>query len=360
MEGLVGQVRESLGQFFKDKKVLITGHTGFKGGWLAIWLHHCGAQVTGYALQPNTEPSLFKLCCLDKKIESYTDDVRNPESIEKVFSEHEPEIVFHLAAQPLVRLSYRQAVETYETNVMGTVNVLQACRVTPSVRAIVNITSDKCYENKEWIWSYRENDSLGGDDPYSSSKACAEIVANAYQKSFFRAEGRGIASARAGNVIGGGDWAQYRLVPDCLRALENKVPITVRHPDSVRPWQHVLEPLMGYLMLATAMCGEPEKFSGPWNFGPEIYSDVKVREVVETIIAEWKEGTWEHVRSDRAIHEAGILKLDSLKANTLLGWRPKWDVHTAISKTVQWHRHYMSRADMYEVCLSQIQEYCEI
>jgi CDP-glucose 4,6-dehydratase len=277
--------------------------------------------------------------------------------LKSVFAEHEPEIVFHLAAQSLVRLSYRRAVETYETNVMGTVNVLEACRLTPSVKAIVNITSDKCYENKEWLWSYRENDPLGGDDPYSSSKACAEIVANAYQKSFFKTEGKGIASARAGNVIGGGDWARYRLVPDCLRALENKTPITVRNPQSVRPWQHVLEPLRGYLMLAAALYREPEKISGPWNFGPEIYSAVSVRDVVEKIILEWNEGGWEHVPSDRSLHEAGTLKLDSSKATTLLGWRPKWDVHTAISKTVQWHKQYMNKINMYEVCIAQIQEY---
>lgn len=350
---------ESLSRFFNGKKVLITGHTGFKGGWLAIWLLESGAQVSGYALQPNTDPSLFQLCHLEKKMKSSTGDVRDRERIKSVFGEIEPEIVFHLAAQPLVRLSYHQAVETYETNVMGTVNVLQACRLTPSVRAIVSVTSDKCYENKEWIWSYRENDPLGGDDPYSSSKACAEIIANAYQRSFFKAEGKGIASARAGNVIGGGDWAQYRLVPDCLRALEQKTRITVRNPDSVRPWQHVLEPLRGYLMLAAALCGEPEKFSGPWNFGPEIYSDVSVREVVERIITEWGNGEWEHVPTDRSLHEAGILKLDSSKANTLLGWRPKWDVHSAISKTVQWHKQYMNKADMYKVCCAQIQEYLE-
>ena len=350
---------KTIENFFKDKKILITGHTGFKGAWLSAWLSECGAQVFGYALEPNTEPSLFQLCHLKEKITSYTDDVRNLARIKSVFAEHKPEIVFHLAAQPLVRLSYHDTIETYETNVMGTVNVLQACRLTPSVRAIVNITSDKCYENREWIWSYRETDPLGGNDPYSSSKACAEIVTKAYQQSFFKAAGTGIASARAGNVIGGGDWAESRLVPDCLRALEKKAPITIRNPHSVRPWQHVLEPLSGYLMLAIALYREPEKFSGPWNFGPEINSDVSVREVVEKMILEWKEGQWEHVRSDSSLHEAAILKLDSAKANTLLGWRPKWDVHTAVSKTVQWHKQYMNKTNMYEVCLAQIQEYLE-
>jgi CDP-glucose 4,6-dehydratase len=348
-----------LKDFYCGKKILLTGHTGFKGAWLAIWLEKMGAEVTGYSLQPATAPNLYLLTGLSKRIKSHYGDIRDLNALSEIISQIKPEVVFHLAAQPLVRLSYHRAVETFETNVMGTVNVLEACRVTPSVRAIVNITSDKCYENKEWIWSYRENDSLGGDDPYSSSKACAEIVANAYHKSFLKAEGKGIASARAGNVIGGGDWAQYRLVPDCLRALEKKANITVRNPDSVRPWQHVLEPLRGYLMLAVALCREPEKFSGPWNFGPEIYSDVSVRNVVERIIMEWKNGEWDHVPSDRSLHEAGILKLDSSKANTLLGWRPKWDVHAAITKTVQWHKRYRDEADMYEVCCAQIQEYLE-
>ena len=353
-------IPSAIKDFYSDKKIFLTGHTGFKGAWLAIWLKVMGAQVIGYSLPPATDPNLFLVAGLSERMESYYGDIRDLNRLSEIIALTKPDIVFHLAAQPLVRLSYHRAVETYETNVMGTVNLLQACRVVPDVRAIVNITSDKCYENKEWIWSYRENDPLGGDDPYSSSKACAEIVANSYWKSFFKAEGRGIASVRAGNVIGGGDWAQYRLVPDCLRALVNKAPITIRYPHSVRPWQHVLEPLRGYLMLAAALYKEPEKFSGPWNFGPEIYSTVSVRDVVEKIILEWKEGEWEHVPSERSLHEAGTLKLDSSKANSLLGWRPKWDVHKAIAKTVQWHKHYMNKADVYDTCLAQIHEYLEV
>ncbi|HMK61224.1 MAG TPA: CDP-glucose 4,6-dehydratase [Dissulfurispiraceae bacterium] len=350
---------ESLKEFFRGKKVLVTGHTGFKGGWLTMWLVECGSHVVGYALNPEIEPSLFRLCRLQEKVISYIDDIQHIGKLKEIFVEHRPEIVFHLAAQPLVRLSYRDPVETFSTNVMGTVNVLEACRETLSVKAIVNITSDKCYENREWEWSYRENDLLGGYDPYSSSKACAEIVTSAYRESFFRSKGVGIASVRAGNVIGGGDWARHRLVPDCLKALEEKKKILIRNPSSVRPWQHVLEPLRGYLMLAASLYKEPEKYSGPWNFGPEIYSGISVREIVENIINEWKEGDWEHIPSERVLHEAGMLKLDSTKAFTLLGWRPKWNIQTAVGKTIEWHKKYLSGANMYEICCNQIREYIE-
>jgi CDP-glucose 4,6-dehydratase len=353
----------SLKEFYWGRVVLITGHSGFKGSWLSIWLRELGAQVIGYSLDPPTTPSLFETCDLKHRVTSRIGDVRDLESLLKVMNKHNPDIVFHMAAQSLVRRSYQYPVETYGTNVMGTVNVLEAGRLTPSVRTIVNVTSDKCYENKEWIWGYRENDPVGGHDPYSSSKGCSELVTKAYAQSYFKAGERhhppkSLSSVRAGNVIGGGDWAQDRLIPDCVRALAARRPIIIRNPDAVRPWQHVLEPLYGYLLLAKRMSDEPAGFSGAWNFGSTDGSLLTVSEMVRQVVEEWGEGSCD-VCPDPLLHEAQVLKLDSLKARTFLGWKSRWDVRTSISKTVEWYKHNLAGNDMYEISKRQIADYSE-
>ncbi len=348
--------------FFSGKTVLITGHTGFKGAWLGIWLRELGAEVIGYSLEPPTIPSLFQVCRLEKKITSVTADVKDLTTLLKVMKRYRPQIVFHLAAQSLVRRSYREPVETYATNVMGTVNVLEAVRQTESVRIVINVTSDKCYENSGWVWGYRESDAIGGHDPYSSSKGCSELVTTAYRLSYFNGDGgdrgrKALSSARAGNVIGGGDWAEDRLVPDCIRALSDGRPVVMRNPQAVRPWQHVLEPLCGYLFLAKKMGENPEQYAGAWNFGPGDDAFFSVREVVELVISEWGGGTSD-VRPDPSMVEANRLKLDSSKARALLGWQPRWDVRTAVKKTVQWYQAELVGRDMYQECRRQIAAYC--
>jgi len=307
--------------FYKDKKVLVTGHTGFKGSWLSICLLRAGAKVCGYALPPRTEQDNFVVSKLTKRMEHHEGDIRDQAQFLSVFSAFKPEIVFHLAAQPLVRCSYEHPAETFSTNVIGTVNVMDAIRAVPDCRTAVMVTSDKCYENQEWTWGYRETDRLGGHDPYSASKAAAEIAVSAYRRSFFRPEGKGIATARAGNVIGGGDWCPDRLIPDCIRALERGETITLRNPASTRPWQHVLEPLSGYLKLAAALHANAKEFDDAWNFGPDPAQVFTVQQVVELAVKKWGGGRCESIGGNFH-HEAGLLALDISKARLKLGWSP--------------------------------------
>lgn len=346
--------------FWSGKKVFLTGHTGFKGGWLSLWLSSMGAKVTGYALNPFTSPSLHNTLGVDKLVQcSYIADIRDLSELHKAMAAAQPELVIHMAAQPLVRHSYANPVETYSTNVMGTVNVLESIRKTDSVRAAVVVTTDKCYENKEWVWGYRENDPMGGHDPYSSSKGCAELVTSAYQKSFFTNSKSGpyIASARAGNVIGGGDWSEDRLLPDAIRAFEASQRLMIRNPMSTRPWQHVLEPLSGYLMLAQALYDKGSSFSGAWNFGPRDEDNRTVEEVIDLLISKWGPGpTWKAENSQQP-HEANLLKLDCSKAYAQLNWAPLWGLDLAISKIVEWQKALQEKQDMRQISLTQINEY---
>jgi CDP-glucose 4,6-dehydratase len=348
-------------EFWRGKSVFLTGHTGFKGGWLATWLIEMGASVCGYALAPNTTPSYFALCSLEYKLKSVIGNICDADAFIRSMQAARPEVVFHLAAQPLVRRSYENPHETFSANIGGTVNLLEAIRHTPSVRAAVIVTSDKCYENREWLWSYREHDRLGGHDPYSASKACAELVAEAYRKSFFDHDGSTIAlaTARAGNVIGGGDWSKDRLVPDAVRALVGRQSLTIRNPDAVRPWQHVLEPLAGYLALAERLYEGGREWSGAWNFGPPVSNEVSVAMVADKIIARWGEGEWRKGQLEKAPHEATYLKLDSSKARALLGWRLGLNLQETIELTVSWYREALaSRSpDMYEASRAQINHY---
>jgi len=346
---------------WKDKKVLITGHTGFKGSWLSIWLKFMGAEVIGYALEPYTDRDNFVLAKLDEKISHFIGDVQDYQKLYDVFIRCEPEIVFHLAAQPIVRKSYTNPKETFDVNIGGTVNLLECCRLTESVKVIVNITSDKCYENKEWVWGYRENDRLGGYDPYSSSKAGSEIVTAAYRQSFFnlgkiREQFKNIATARAGNVIGGGDWQIDRLIPDCIASLEKSEPVIIRNPSAVRPWQHVLEPLSGYLLLAEKMFENPGEYCEAWNFGPEEGSVKSVGEVTDLVIQNWKDGSWLDQSEIDAPHETNILKLDISKARTKLIWNPSLTIEQAVTATIDWYKSYMEE-DMYQFCKHQIESY---
>jgi CDP-glucose 4,6-dehydratase len=332
------------GNIYSGKRVLVTGHTGFKGSWLALWLKKLGAEVAGYALPPPTQPSHFELTAPD--INSVNGCILDTEKLERIFIDFAPEIVFHLAAQPLVRLSYTQPAETFTTNVIGTVNVLDACRRCSSVRAIINITSDKCYENREWVWGYRESDAMGGYDPYSASKGCAELVASSYRNSFFNPAEYGrkhhtlLASCRAGNVIGGGDWAADRLIPDIMKAAAQNKTVDIRNPHAVRPWQHVLEPLSGYLQLGQKLLEEKTEFSGPWNLGPGDGGVITVREVVERMKLAWPAVNCSFTGNTDHPHEAGLLKLDCSKAATYLKWHGAWDSATAFQRTVNWYRKF--------------------
>ena len=348
-------------EIWKDKKVLVTGHTGFKGSWLSIWLNMMGAEVIGYALEPYTERDNFIATDLEDKVTHIVSDVRDYESLFSVFKKYKPEFVFHLAAQPLVRKSFINPKETYDVNIGGTVNLLECCRIIDSVRVIVNITTDKCYENKEWIWGYRENDRLGGYDPYSSSKAGSEIITAAYRQSFFNPEKiseheKSLASARAGNVIGGGDWQTDRLIPDCVRALEKNEPIIIRNPNAIRPWQHVLEPLSGYLHLAEKMHKNPVYFCEAWTFGPEEGSMKPVGEITDLVIQNWSKGSWQDQSEKNTPHETDILKLDISKAKTLLQWKSIWGIKKAVKKTLDWYKSYKEK-DMYQFCEGQIKLY---
>lgn len=344
MEDVVAASPESMAELFDGayagRRVLVTGHTGFKGSWLCEWLLGLGAEVSGLALEPPTDPSLFDELGLAGQLARHRIvDVRDTDSVRFAVAEARPEIVFHLAAQPLVRLSYEQPVETFETNVMGTVNVLEAVRGCDSVRVVVNVTSDKCYENRETGQAYCETDPMGGWDPYSASKGCAELVTTAYRRSFFGdASDVRVASARAGNVIGGGDWAADRIVPDCIRALSAGQPIVVRNPDAVRPWQHVLEPLSGYLYLASRLWRDGARFDGPWNFGPDDQGTVRVSEVVDAIVRAWGSGSKGTPPAVGAVHEASLLSLDIAKAKSELGWRPLFPIDRALAATASWYR----------------------
>jgi len=322
--------------FYDRKRVLVTGHTGFKGSWLSLWLTIMGAKVLGYALEPNTDPNLFNVLNLQKDIDHVIGDVRDFEKLREVITEFKPEIVFHVAAQPLVRFSYREPRLTYETNVMGTVNLLEAVRQTKSVRAVVNVTSDKCYENKEWVWGYREIDPMGGYDPYSSSKGCSELITAAYRNSYFKNTETAIASARAGNVIGGGDWAEDRLIPDIVRSLSQGKQIIIRNPKATRPWQHVLEPLSGYLLLGKLLYEKGQEFAEAWNFGPTDSSVMTVEEIVKKSIEIWGSGSYV-IDSSEQPHEANLLKLDVSKAEWKLGWHSKIDPKEAIMSTINWY-----------------------
>ena len=349
--------------FWNGKSVFLTGHTGFKGGWLSLWLSSIGAKVTGYGLAPTTLPSFFEVSRIEDDLEqSHIADIRDLEKLQKAMAAAKPEIVIHMAAQPLVRYSYANPVETYATNVMGTVHVLESIRALNCVRAAVVITTDKCYENKEWAWGYRENEPMGGYDPYSNSKGCAELVTSAYRQSYFSPDKYpmhhvAIASARAGNVIGGGDWSEDRLIPDAIKAFQAKKALMIRNPLATRPWQHVLEPLSGYLVLAQSLYQQGVKFDGGWNFGPKDEDARPVQEVINLLIQYWNGAASWQQDSNEQPHEAHSLKLDCSKARQYLNWTPKWSLEEAIEKIARWQSDFQEGADMKAVSLEQISAY---
>ena len=347
-----------LQEFYKGKKVLITGHTGFKGSWLCRILTNAGAAVTGYALEPPTEPNRFSICKVEGRMKSIAGDVRDREHLMKVFDEVKPEIVFHLAAQPIVRDSYKNPVYTYETNVMGTVNICECVRLHPCVKSFLNVTTDKVYENKEWEWGYRENEPLDGFDPYSNSKSCSELVTHSYINSFYRDMDVAVSTARAGNVIGGGDFANDRIVPDCVRAAAAKRNIIVRNPDSTRPYQHVLEPLAVYLMIAKAQY-EEKKYAGFYNVGPDDRDCITTGQLTNIFCKKWGEGLEWINQSDGGPHEAGFLKLDCSKLKRTFGWKPRWSVEQAIEKTVEWSKVYLAGGNVCACMDKQIKEFFE-
>ncbi len=343
--------------FWRGKRILMTGHTGFKGSWLSLWLQSMGAALRGIALEPPTEPALFTVARVAEGMEHRIIDIRDFVAVKAQMEEFQPEIVIHMAAQSLVRLSYSEPVETYRTNVMGTVHVLEAARHAGSVKAIVNITTDKCYENREWVWGYREDEPMGGHDPYSSSKGCAELVSSAYRKSFMQEAGIAMATARAGNVIGGGDWAQDRLVPDILRALERREPVPIRNPHAIRPWQHLLEPLSGYLLLAERLYLHGQRDAEGWNFGPRDEDARPVQWVVEQLCKHWGGGASWAIQPGEHPYEASFLKLDISKARQRLDWTPRWSLDVALQQITDWHLAWLNGEDMRCVCLSQINHY---
>lgn len=344
--------------FWKDKRVFLTGHTGFKGSWLSIWLKSMGAEVKGYSLEPNTFPNLFSEAKVSQGMDSEIGDIRNLEQISTSMSSFDPDVLIHMAAQPLVRLSYVEPIDTYTTNVIGTVNVLEAARYCENLKAIVSVTTDKCYENREWDWGYRENEPMGGHDPYSSSKGCAELVTSAYRRSFFNTDQTAaLASARAGNVIGGGDWSEDRLLPDILRAFEKSKPVVIRNPLSTRPWQHVLEPLSAYLFLAESLYKEGQRFAEGWNFGPKDEDCKSVQWILENIKTVWGAGASWQMDEKSNPHEANFLKLDCSKAKSKLKWVPKWNLEETLERIVHWHRKFMEGASIEEECLKEINQY---
>lgn len=345
--------------FWKGKRVFLTGHTGFKGSWLSLWLQSMGAEVYGYALKPPTNPSLFKEARVGEGMISTIGDIRDYNMLHGALKQSQAEIVIHMAAQPLVRLSYDQPVETYATNVMGTVHVLECVRQVDGVKAVVNVTTDKCYENKEWVWGYREDEPMGGYDPYSNSKGCSELVASAYRRSYFRNTGTALASARAGNVIGGGDWAFDRLVPDILQAFERKEPVVIRNPHATRPWQHVLEPLSGYLTLAQRLYEEGHAYAEGWNFGPNEDDAKPVQWIVEQMVNDWGCGATWQLDGGNHPHEAHYLKLDISKVKARLDWHPRWNLCTALKEVTAWHQAWLGQQDVKAMCLSQIALYNE-
>ncbi len=346
---------------YANKTVFVTGHTGFKGSWLSIWLNELGAKVIGYALDPYTKRDNFVLSNLSDKIIDIRGDVRDSKKLNDAFNKYKPDIIFHLAAQPLVRISFEIPVETYEVNVMGTINLMECIRKSDKTKIGIFITTDKCYDNKEQIWGYRENEPMGGYDPYSSSKGCCELAINSWRKSFFNPEqfekhGKAIASARAGNVIGGGDWATDRIIPDCIRALEENKPIEIRNPKSIRPWQHVLEPLNGYLLLGQRLFEDPKKYADGWNFGPNLDSIVTVWEMAEIVVKYYGKGNIRDMSNSEDLHEAKLLALDIAKARFKLGWKPVLNIQETIELTVNWYMKY-KRGAVYNLCVNQIKEY---
>lgn len=345
-------------QFWRGKRVLITGHTGFKGGWLSLWLQNLGAHITGLSLEPPTTPNLFTEANVGVGMKSFIGDIRDLDLVRNVSDQAKPEVIFHLAAQPLVRFSYAEPLETYSTNIMGTLHVLEAARSIEGLKAVVNITTDKCYQNKEWVWGYRESEAMGGYDPYSSSKACSELITSAYRSSFFQHTGIHLASARAGNVIGGGDWAIDRLVPDLLRSLEAGKPALIRNPNAIRPWQHVLEPLSGYLLLAERLCGvNGQEFAEAWNFGPRDEDAQSVGWIANAIAQHWGDETSWVQDCKSHPHEAHYLKLDISKARARLNWMPVWSLADALEKIVNWQHAWRKGSDMKAYCLQQISQY---
>jgi CDP-glucose 4,6-dehydratase len=355
-------VHQKLKESYQDRTVLITGHTGFKGSWLALWLESIGAKVIGYSLDPPTDPSIFQATGLSDRILDIRGDILDRVRVFEVVKKYRPEYVFHLAAQPLVRFSYKHPLDTFNVNVMGTTNILEAVRILQYPVTCVCITSDKCYANRECDYAYQENDPLGGYDPYSASKAAAELVISSYRKSFFGStkEPRvSLSSVRAGNIIGGGDWAEDRIVPDCVRALVRGYPIEIRNPNAVRPWQYVLDPLFGYLWLASKMGEEPDEYADAWNFGPDHSNTIDVQTLTEKILLKWGSGTWTvPSQNKKAPHEAGYLKLDSTKSMVRLGWKPAYSIDEAVQKTIEWYREfYKGNNDMYNFSLRQVSTY---
>ena len=347
---------------FTNRRVLITGHTGFKGSWLCLLLNKFGADVYGYALEPPTAPSLFIEAKLGELVTSFMMDIRDYDSLLNVMQQVQPEIIIHMAAQPLVRDSYKNPVETYSINVMGTVNLLEACRHTKSIKAIVNVTTDKCYENREWHWGYRETEPMGGYDPYSNSKGCSELVTSSYRNSYFNPakyteHGIALASARAGNVIGGGDWANDRLIPDFIHAISDGEEVKIRSPYAIRPWQHVLEPLTGYLTLAAKLYTEGAKYAQGWNFGPDDNDAQNVEWIMRTICELWGKGASFSIDTDPQPHEANYLKLDCSKAKAELGWIPKWNIKTTLKSIVDWNKSFLNGDDIRVVTENQIDKY---
>jgi len=344
-------------EFWENKRVYLTGHTGFKGSWLSLWLSSMGAEVKGYALKPETIPNLFEVANVSEKIQSEIGDIRDLVQLRTSMQDFNPDILIHMAAQPLVRLSYKEPVDTYDTNVMGTVKVLEAARSCSNLKAIVSVTTDKCYENKEWIWGYREDEAMGGHDPYSSSKGCAELVTSAYRRSFMQEKGIGLASARSGNVIGGGDWSDDRLIPDILNAFENKQAVIIRNPKSTRPWQHVLEPLSGYLVLAQHLYNDPQDYAEGWNFGPKDEDAKPVDWILDKMVDKWQGNASWQLDNDSHPHEAGFLKLDISKAKSKLNWQPTWQLEKTLERTTQWHQMWLNKVDMQHICLNEINDY---
>ncbi len=345
--------------FWKNKKVLVTGHTGFKGSWLCLWLQSLGAKVCGVAKDPYTIPNLFTLADVAKDMQSHIGDIRDKDFVQNVFQEFQPEIVIHMAAQPLVLYSYENPLETYETNVLGTAYVLEAARHTESVKAVINVTTDKCYDNQEWVWGYRENEPMGGRDPYSNSKGCSELVTRAYYASFYEKAGKGLASARAGNVIGGGDWSTDRLIADIMKSIVNNKPVEIRHPKAIRPWQHVLEPLSGYLLLAEKLYSDPKKYSGGWNLGPYIQEVATVEEITEYIFTHWplSHVGWKLDSKADKVHEAHFLKLDITKALTELQWHPKLSLPETLDWLIAWYAAWIKKEDVKALTFAQIKAY---
>ncbi|MCJ7543638.1 MAG: CDP-glucose 4,6-dehydratase [Phycisphaerae bacterium] len=365
-------MQQPFGGMYQGKTIFVTGHTGFKGAWLTLWLKSLGGKVVGFSLDPPTQPNLYEAAHVAEGIEDLRGDVRDFAALSAAVERCQPEFVFHLAAQAIVRQSYADPLETYGTNLMGTVHVLEAVQRLPDRCFVVNITSDKCYDNREWAYAYRENDAMGGQSPYNSSKGCAELAAWAYRQSFFPPErfaehGKALVSARAGNVIGGGDWAVDRLVPDCMRSIAKRQPVPIRNPDSVRPWQHVLEPLSGYLWLGARLCQDPAAIDYGWNFGPRAWESLSVREVVERLLTAMGQGKWQDISSVQGgagdfRHEDRALRLDCTKAATRLGWQPLWTIDEMLAATVEWYRGFYNKSDFDArgCCLDQIRRYVDL